>query len=376
MPRTIPDSQVYLDRISSARRRALQQKLLQWYAIARRDVPWRRQRDPYAIWVSEVMLQQTQTAKVLDYYEPFLRRFPTLTALAQAPLDDVLKAWEGMGYYARARHLHQAAQYVSVSLQGELPRDYHELLEIPGIGPYTAAAIASIAFNRDHAVVDGNVERVLCRLFRVTVPPGEPRGKQLLRALAQALLRSGQARDWNQAVMELGALVCTPRRPSCGQCPAKQYCCAYNHLRDPARLPARRRKPPVPHHDLVVGLIWKEGRLLIDQRPARGLLGGLWEFPGGALAQGERHGTALRRALRRELAVETRVGKSLMTVEHGYTHFRVTLHVYHCHYLRGEPQAVRCQRWKWVRPAELRNYAFSTANRRIIAALTKDPGVV
>ncbi len=371
MPRTIPDSQVYLDRISSARRRALQKKLLQWYAFAQRDVPWRRQRDPYAIWVSEVMLQQTQTAKVLDYYEPFLRRFPTLTALAQAPLDDVLKAWEGMGYYARARHLHQAAQYVSASLQGELPRDYHELLEIPGIGPYTAAAIASIAFNRDHAVVDGNVARVLSRLFHVTVPAAEPRGKQLFAELAQRFLPAGLSREWNQAMMELGALVCTPRRPDCSHCPAKNYCCAYNHLNDPARLPLRRRKPPVPHHELVVGLVWKEGRLLIDQRQAHGLLGGLWEFPAGQLAPGESHGAALRRVLRQQLAIDARVGRDFMKIEHGYTHLRVTLHVYHCEHLRGEPQARSCQRCKWVWPRELHKYAFPTANRRIIAALLK-----
>ncbi|MDZ7269818.1 MAG: A/G-specific adenine glycosylase [candidate division KSB1 bacterium] len=376
MPRTIPDLHVHLDRIPPARRRALQHKLLHWYAAAQRDLPWRRQRDPYAIWVAEVMLQQTQTAKVVAYYDPFLQRFPTLTALARAPLDDVLKAWEGMGYYARARHLHRAAQYVHEAWQGELPRDYDGLLQIPGIGPYTAAAIASIAFNRDQAVVDGNVERVLSRLFQVTLPPREPPGKKLFRALAQALLKAGRARDWNQAMMELGALVCTPRRPACGQCPAKNYCCAYNHLHDPAQLPARRRKPPLPHHHLAVALVWKRGRVLINQRPARGLLGGLWEFPNTALQQGERHATALRRALRRQLVIEVKVGKSLMTIEHGYTHFRATLHVYHCAYLRGQPQALACQRWKWVAPGDLHQYAFSTANRRIIAALANENGVV
>lgn len=376
MPRKNFNPGVYLNRIPRPRQRVLQNKLLQWYHAAHRVLPWRKQRGAYAIWVSEVMLQQTQTAKVLEYYAPFLRRFPRVETLAAAPLDDVLKAWEGMGYYARARNLHRAAKYVHENLRGRLPRDYEALLQIPGIGPYTAAAVASIAFNRDHAVVDGNVERVLSRLFRIALPPKDHRAKQLFRELAQAFLYPGRACVWNQALMELGALICTPKRPKCSECPAKKYCCAYNQLRDPAQLPARRRKPVLPHYDIVVGLVRKNNLLLIDQRKPEGLLGGLWEFPGGGVNPGETHAQALPLRLREGLAIETVMGKNFLQVKHGYSHFRVTLHVYHCDYISGEPQALTCQQWKWVHPKDLKNYAFSTANRRIIAALMQEAGSV
>jgi len=335
----------------------------------KRDVPWRRTRDPYRIWISEVMLQQTQTAKVVPYYEIFLKRFPTIDTLANAPISQVLKKWEGLGYYARARNLHRAARYLVQRKNGRVPRVYEKLLDIPGIGPYTAAAVGSIAFNLPYAVVDGNVERVLSRLFHLQISPKQKEGKRIVAELAQELLPDNQVRWWNQAVMELGALICTPRRPRCDQCPVEKMCLAKKNLDDPAVLPIRLPSRKLPHHEIVIGLVWKDGRVLIDRRKMNGMLGGLWEFPGGKIQNGETHAAALRRELREELAIETEVGDYFMKVDHSYTHFSVTLYAYHCRHLAGVPHAIACEAWRWTRPQDLRRYAFPTANRRIIQSL-------
>ena len=347
---------------------AVRRNLLRWFARHKRDLPWRRTGDPYAIWVSEVMLQQTRVVAATDYYLRFLRRFPTAGALAAAPLDDVLKAWEGMGYYARARNLHRAARRLVAERGGALPPSAAELAALPGIGPYTAAAVASIAFGADEPVLDGNVVRVLCRLFHVDADPRAAATRRRLRRLAGRLLPPGRAGDFNQALMELGARVCTPAAPTCQTCPIRRVCRG-RAAGAQRRLPRRTAAAPLPHHTVVVAVLRKRGRVLIDRRPDHGLLGGLWEFPGGKVQPGESHAQALRRELREEVGVEAEVRGRFAVVEHAYSHFRVTIHAYECRHVSGRARALAVAEVRWVRLGELDGYAMPRANRRILAAL-------
>ncbi len=350
-------------------RKQFRSLLLDWYTHTRRQLPWRRDRDPYRVWISEVMLQQTRVQTVLDYYERFLQQFPDVQRLAAAELETVLKAWEGMGYYARARNLHRAARYIVEELNGQLPQSYEELAQIPGIGPYTAAAIASISFGEARAVLDGNVQRVLARLLLIRERLGRAEVRRRLQEAADKLLDSARPGDFNQAMMELGATLCTPRRPKCLLCPVKRFCRAVAELEDPAQLPLRRPRDPVPHYDIAVGLIWDEGLLFIDRRQEDGLLGGLWEFPGGKIEAGETPQQAVKREIKEELDLDVEVGDFFMEVRHAYTHFKITMRVYHCIYTGGEPRLTAAIDWRWVRPEELKYFPFAAASQKIIRRL-------
>jgi A/G-specific adenine glycosylase len=352
----------------------LAQQLLTWYGEHQRDLPWRRTHDPYHIIVAEFMLHQTRVSTVLPYYERFLRLFPDWATLGRATLDDVLKAWEGLGYYARARHLHQLAQRVWTEYQGQLPASAQALRALPGIGDYTVGAILSMVFGQDQPAIDGNVRRVLCRAFQVTDDPTGPVGKERLQHIATTLLPPGQAGAFNQALMDLGATVCTPRRPACMLCPWSESCRA-RQLGIQESLPVKRARKPLPHYDIAAGVIWRGEQMLIAQRPPRGLLGGLWEFPGGKREAGESLEECLRREIREELGIAVQVGTLLASVGHAYTHFRITLHVFHCQYLSGEPQCTACTGWRWVTPPELERYAFPAANRKIIRILQAQPWI-
>ncbi len=317
-------------------------RLLSWFRRGARDLPWRRARDPYAIWVSEVMLQQTQVATVIPYYRRWMRRFPTVRALARAPLDGVLKAWEGLGYYARARNLHRAAR----SLR-RLPRTAEEWRRVPGVGPYTAAAIASIASGERVAVFDGNVRRVLSRVEG--------------RDVAEAPPPRGDPAQYNQALMELGQRVCTPRGPRCGGCPLAAGCRAHR-VGEEERWPSRKPAGSVPHHDVAVGVIWKGNRVFMQRRKEEGLLGGLWEFPGGRRRRGETYERCLRREVREETGFTVEVGPSLAVVRHRYSHFSVELHPFLCSLRKGRGG-------RWVTLEGLEALALPAATRRIAKAL-------
>lgn len=338
--------------------------LLAWYEPRDRDVPGRGESDPYRVWVAEVMAQQTRLSTVADYYGPFLERFPDVASLAEADQHEVLKAWEGLGYYARARRLHRAAREVMEEYGGRLPADAGRLRELPGVGPYTAGAVASMAFGEPEPAVDGNVRRVLCRLFDLEDP-----GRGELEARAGSLLRAASGADpadVNQALMDLGAEVCTPRSPSCDTCPVEEHCLARARGTVAERPPERSRRD-LPHHDIAVGTVWdREGRVLVARRPPEGLLGGLWEFPGGKIEDGETPEAALRRELREEMEIEVEVLGLLGRVEHAYSHFRITLHAHHARHVRGEPTPRAATDWAWARPGELDGLAFPAANVRLL----------
>jgi A/G-specific adenine glycosylase len=268
--------------------------------------------------------------------------------------------------------MHKAAQYIVSECGGCLPDTYDALLVLPGVGQYTAAAVSSIAFDRDHPVLDGNVTRVLCRLLRIEEDPRRAQVKAELIATGEKLLAPGRAGDFNQAMMELGARVCKPRKPHCATCPVREHCRAQRELDDPAVLPFKAPKKKKPHYPVAAGLIWRGEELLIAQRPSKGMLGGLWEFPGGKQEEGETLQECLAREICEELDVEIEVGQQLCTIEHAYSHFSITLYAFDAQYLSGEPKTLGCADWRWVRPEQLHAFAFPNTDRKIIDYLRQD----
>ncbi|EFL49536.1 A/G-specific adenine glycosylase [Solidesulfovibrio fructosivorans JJ]] len=346
--------------------------LLDWFAANKRDLPWRRAYDPYAVWVSEIMAQQTQMDRVVSYFNRFMELFPDIAALADAPEDAVLKAWEGLGYYSRARNLHAAAKRIMTAHGGVFPGELAAIRALPGIGDYTAGAVASIAFGRDAVAVDANVQRVLARACDIDVPVKEPAGKTRVMEIARALLPSSRAREYNEALMEFGALVCRPKNPDCAACPIAGACQA-KHLGIVSDRPVLTKAKDITPLNVATGVLLHADRIFIQKRLAKGAWGNLWEFPGGRIEPGETPQAAVVREFREETAFATEVATKLAVIRHGYTTFRVTLH---CFLLRlaGEsngnalptPELTAAQQSRWVRPDELAGYAFPAGHRKLI----------
>ncbi len=314
------------------------------------------------------MLQQTQVKTVIPYYRRWVKTFPTFRDLGKAPLNKVLKQWEGLGYYARARNLHALAKIVARRHGGKLPCTPEELRALPGIGRYTAGAVLSVAFLKDFPVLDGNVMRVLARHCALRKDSAQTATRRELWELAERLLPRGKAGDYNQALMELGATVCTPGHPLCGRCPLRLTCLAFRkNIQD--QLPMKKKASPTPHYDIGAAVIRRDGNILIAQRPLKGLLGGLWEFPGGKRELGESLKDTVRREIREELGIEIAVGKILARVDHAYSHFKITLHAHDCVYRSGKVRALGVRAWRWVKPSELGRFAFPAANQPVIQKL-------
>ena len=335
--------------------------LLQWYRASKRPLPWRDEPDCYRVWLSEIMAQQTRIETMLPYFERFLARWPTVEDLAAAHLDEVLKEWAGLGYYSRARKLHETATLIA---DGGFPDSVEGWKALPGIGEYTSAAISSIALGLDAAAVDGNVERVVCRREGYGVDPRTAAGKREVRRVATAWLAPGEAGDWNQAVMELGATVCTPRRPKCGSCPVATGCVALSEG-CVLSLPNKPRKQKAPEVRAVALCLRRQGQLFLAKRPETGLLAGLWEMPQADLGDGETVTSAVGRlALEHGLTVRSAV--SLGSIRHIFSHRKLTLEVFELQ-STGEPGLGGYVASGWGRGL----HAISTCAEKAIALTTQ-----
>ncbi|GAB1472357.1 A/G-specific adenine glycosylase [Chloroflexota bacterium] len=341
-------------------------KLLAWYHTQKRILPWRDHPDPYAVWVSEIMLQQTRVDTVIPYFQKWMKLFPTVKVLASASEQDVLNVWEGLGYYSRARNLHKAAKVVVEKFNGELPRNLDDLRSLPGIGRYTVGAIASMAFGMDEPTLDGNLRRVFARLFDVTEFADSPAGEKTLWALAAQYLPKGRAGDYNQALMDLGATICLPKNPRCLLCPLTSLCEARKHGTQSLR-PLLKPKKAVPAYVHAAAVIVERGRVLLSQRPAQGLLGGMWEFPNVRVDSDP--AKALVKALKSATQIQVRIEprrnvtkkEALHIVEHAYSHFKVTVHPFRCE----KVFIPRNKNLKWVKLDELTEYPMGKVDRQI-----------
>lgn len=345
------------------------QAILDWYAEYKRPMPWRETNDPYKIWISEIMLQQTRVDQAWPYFERFIGEFPTVYALAEAEQQQVMKAWEGLGYYSRARNLHAAAKMIVEDYDGKLPEDYDEIIKLKGIGPYTAAAITSIAFGKPNAVVDGNVIRVITRYFGIEDDVRSSKTTKQVQQHVDGLISAGQPADFNQGLMEIGSTVCKPTNPDCLVCPISFECVANKTAKTdtiPYKSPAKKK----PHKHIGVGIIEREdGKVLIALRPENVMLGGLWEFPGGKQEEGESIKQTVERELHEELGVEVTAYKEFMKLKHVYSHFSITMHAFMCRLVSGEPSAKSSQEIRWVAISELEQFPFPKANKKLTQKL-------
>lgn len=356
------------------RDKEIPRRLIAWYKKNKRDLPWRKTRDPYRIWISEIMLQQTRVETVIPYYEKFLKRFPDIAALARAPLDSVLKAWEGLGYYSRARHLHEAARVIVTRFGGKIPDTKERLLQLPGIGEYTAGAVLSIAFEKPCAAVDGNVIRVIARLFGIEDPVDGQDIKKKIGGIALRLVPADEPGHFVQALMDLGSGVCAPRGPGCSICPLAAVCVAREKGVQEA-IPAKKKAAAVPRRKAAAVVIRNEaGKVLMVKRPHRGLLGGLWSFPGSALDRGDAPAAKLREALREELGLEVDPGKEFFRVEHGYSHFTITVRVYDGRLRDAIPPSGGSVKFQWAGKDDFPRLALSRLEMKILTGLrTRKP---
>jgi len=355
---------------------SLTERLLSWYAKNRRPLPWRENPTPYRVLVSEVMLQQTQAARAAIYFERFVARFPDFFSLAAADPDHVLKLWEGLGYYSRARNLHAAAKIVAARGDGAFPDTLSDIAALPGVGPYTAGAVAALALGLDHVAVDANVERVLSRTHDIDTPIKERDGHARVRELAAALLPPGRAGDFAQALMELGETVCR-KKPDCGLCPVADLCQA-RHLGIVAERPVRGPSKAITPITVATAVLRRQGLFFIQRRRPGGAWGNLWEFPGGRVEPGEAPEDAAVRELFEETGYAARIEAPLGVIRHGYTTYRVTLHCYLLalddpapHGLPA-PALTAAVESRWAALSELDSLAFPAGHRKLIDSMQSD----
>jgi A/G-specific adenine glycosylase len=345
-----------------------QKKLLKWFIINQRKLPWRATKNPYHIWIAEVMLQQTQVRKVLEYYQKFIDQFPDVDSLAKADLQQILKAWEGMGYYARARNLHNAAHILLTEKGGIIPDTYHDFKKLPGAGEYITAAVLSQAFNAPYAVVDGNVKRVLSRVFLIDEPVNLSSSKVIFKEHANLLLDQSEPGNFNQAIMELGAIICRPKNPKCQECPITFFCGSFRTSQQ-NKYPITVKSKSTPEYHIAVGIIHNNDHILITQRQLKGLLGGLWEFPGGRVKQGENAEQACIRKVKEKINLDVEITGFLTRINHAYTHFKIVMDVFDCGVQSGRVTLNGPADYRWIDIAEIDHFPFHAANHKFIPLL-------
>ena len=357
-----------MEKIKTSDKNFIVSVLLNWFEENQRVLPWREKYEPYQVWISEIMLQQTQVKTVLPYFERWMKRLPDISSVAEAKEDTVLKLWEGLGYYSRARNIQRAARMIMDEYGGEFPSSYEDILALPGVGKYTAAAISSIAFQADRPVVDGNVIRVLSRLFLYTGNTRLPEAENQMWEWAQEILPKGKARYFNQAMMEFGALQCTPSSPDCKICPLTSVCRARKENMV-NQLPDRGPKKELKNIKVAIAVIKKDDKVFIQKRPSEGLMAGLWEFPGGKIEKGEGVEDALERELMEETGFTVKNIKKFRQIRHNYTSFKVDLHCFEADYDSGNLRLKAATQGKWVKISDLKKYPFPAANVELIAGL-------
>ncbi|GFH62337.1 MAG: A/G-specific adenine glycosylase [Candidatus Desulfovibrio kirbyi] len=353
----------------------LQAALLDWFAGHKRPLPWRETYAPYEVWISEIMLQQTQMERGVEYFTRWMRRFPTIQSLAAASEDEVLHLWEGLGYYSRARHLLNAARKIVTECDGVFPSSLQKIRELPGVGPYTAGAIASIAFGEKLPCVDANVERVLARVFNVDAPVRQAPAAATIQRLALRLVPDGCTREHNQAMMELGALVCG-KKPRCARCPLSVFCISY-HLDIVNVRPVPGKKTALSAISMATGVLCYQKKFFVQKRPPSGIWGNLWEFPGGRVEEGERPESAIMREFMEETGFRVKPVQRHGIIRHGYTTYRITLHCFGLRLDTGEsgelsgqdlpapPKLTAACDWRWAAPDEITALPMPAPHRKL-----------
>ena len=338
--------------------------IIAWYGNHKRDLPFRNTSDPYKIWLSEIMLQQTQIKTAIPYYKRWIKKMPTLEHVVKTNEEDLLKLWEGLGYYNRLHNFYKAVTLVFNKYGGVIPNNYDKFLSLPGVGKYTAAAVLSIAYQKPYPAIDVNIKRVLARYLGIknfTIF-----NKKKISKILNLSIDKFNPGQFNQAIMELGALICSPRSPSCLRCPIKNNCKAYRS-KNPEEYPTRLKKKEKPHYHVAAGLIWRGETFYIQKRKRSGMLPGLWEFPGTKKRKGEGLENALKRGIQKDCGISIKITNKIGRVQHAYSHFSITFHGFNC--IEKRKKIVNSDKSNWICKTEFNKYTFPQANHKLLKLL-------
>ena len=338
--------------------------VLNWYKKTKRQLPFRNSNDPYKIWLSEIMLQQTQMQTVIPYYNRWIKQYPTLKSVAQEKIEKLLKLWEGLGYYNRCRNFHRAAKIIVFDKNGQIPDNFNQFRSLPGVGDYTAGAVLSIAFNKQCIAIDGNIRRLISRVLGIK--KFTYYNKRRIEKWLKKHISKLHPGDFNQSLMELGSLVCNPKNPKCHQCPISYNCKAFL-IGHPEAYPEKTHKKKIPSHTIVAGILWRENKFYIQKRTNSKMLAGLWEFPGGKVQYGESLEQALKREIEEECGIHPKIIKKIGSIKHNYSHFSIIFHAFHCKedkdIIKKEKEA------RWISINEIKQFPFPKANHKLFDLL-------